>query len=219
MARLTLIVFLLVLFSCSKVEEKTKEEKIQTLHEIGYSNDSSNAKQIEPYLKDKDAEVVSFACYYIGYLRAREYIPTLVAFLSDGDDQIVNMAGAGLAEMVDSRDVWILKDLYPLLHHKFLLARLSAIEAIGKIGSETSLDKLIEIFDASSTGQKARIISALGEIGSSKALPLLNQYLLEINKMDFSVPNKGGGRGVDFHPEVLKAITEEAILAIEKGRA
>ena len=42
-------------------------------------------------------EVVGQACFYNGYLGARDYISRLEMFMSNADDSLVNMAASGLA--------------------------------------------------------------------------------------------------------------------------
>ena len=209
----------LLLFGCSDVENEGSRQKISHIEELGYSEDISNASKIAVYLNDDDPEVIMSASFFLGHLRARNYIDDLAELLRHENQDIVNMAGAGLSGMVDERDEYLLPDLYQVLKHDFLLARLSAIEAIGKIKSPTSVPMLMDLFDSSSSGQKARIITALGNIDDDRSLPLLESYLDAILKMDRSVPNKGGTRGVDLHPDALQVITEEAINAIKHSSA
>jgi len=203
----------------AELNPQSKYEKQRYIEQLGYSGDVANATIIAKYLEDSDDEIVMSASFYIGYVQGREFISELVKLLSNENPQIVNMAGSGLAQMVDIRDEWILPKLYGVLDHEFLPARLSAIEAIGSIGSPSSADILEAMFPKSSSGQKARIIGALGQIGDENSLPLLEAYLAEVMAMDHSVPNLGGARGVDLHPDTLQAITEEAIAEIKSNDA
>lgn len=215
-----LLTLLLSLFlGCSEMENEESRKKKDYIEELGYSEEVSNASKIAAYLNDKDPEVVMSACFYIGFLKARDYINDLVLLLDHENPNIVNMAGSGLSEMVDERDSHILPNLYKVLDHDFLLARISSIEAIGSIKSPGSLPVLIGFFKRAGSGEKARIISGLGNIGDKKSLPLLEQYLDEVKEMNHSVPNKGGTRGSDLHPDALQVITEEAIHVIKNGSA
>lgn len=214
-----LIVSVLVFPGCIDMENEKSQEKLDYIVELGYSEDISNAPTIAAYLNDDDPEVVASASFFLGYLKARSYIEDLAKLLEHENPDIVNMAGAGLREMVNETDEYLLPELYSVLSHDYLLARLSAIEAIGAIKSPSSLQHLVDLFESSSSGQKARIITALGNIGEEEVLPLLESYLNSVLTMDHSVPNKGGTRDVDLHPEALQVITEEAIEAIKNANS
>ena len=187
------------------------------LAQLGNSEDSSKADVLYRFLSDEDPEIVAKASYWIGYLNARDYIPTLIALLEHQDRQVVNMAGGGLAEMVDGRDARYLDRLYPVLEHEFLLARMSAIEVIGNIGNAESTHVLLEMFPDEEPAARWEIVNALGKIGDVRALPALKQFQQEVQLMDHSVPNRGGVRGSDPHPESFDFIVEESIAKIEGG--
>jgi HEAT repeat protein len=192
----------------------TKVEKIAHISSLGYSGNLDHAKEVAEYLEDDEPEVVGQACFYLGYLEAREYIPRLAQLLEHEDATLVNMAASGLGLMVDGRDDDLLKALYRLLDSSNLSVRMSAIEAIGKIQAEESAATLISRFYREEPAAKLQIIQALGLIRSQKALPLLEGYLKEVKAMDHSVPNKGGVRGSVPHPSAMQAVLEEAISSI-----
>mgnify|MGYP005667003211 CR=1 FL=1 len=177
------------------------------------------ANEVEKYLEDSDPEVVMSSCFYLGYLGAREYIPRLEALLSDNNDQIVNMCASGLSLMVNKNDTYLLPKLHALLEHDFDLVQISAIEAIGQIGSKDSVNFLLEGFESASSGKQGRIVQSLGKIGSADTLPFLEKYLQKIIDMDHSAPNKGGMRGSNLHPDTLQEITEKAIQKIKSKNA
>jgi HEAT repeat protein len=199
------------------IQHGSSAQKEVFLMELGYSENVSNADVISKFLDDEDAEIVARAAFWIGYLKARDYVPTLVDFLEHDDRQVVNMAGAGLTEMADSRDVRYLDRIHPVLDHEFLLARMSAIEVIGMIGSSESTRFLVERLSDEEPAAKWQIVKALGRIGDLRALPALEEFRQEVKRMDHSVPNKGGVRSSDPHPSSLEAVIEESIAAIESG--
>lgn len=199
------------------IQHGSLAQKEVFLMQLGYSEDPSNADTVYKFLGDKDPRIVATAAYWIGYLEAREYIPTLLNLLDHEDHQIVNMAGAGLAEMAQSQDAQYLNRIHPVLDHEHLLARMSAIELVGMIGSSESTTLLIERLTDEKPAAKWQIVKALGRIGDARALPALREYRLEVQQMDHSVPNKGGVRSSDPHPSSLEAVTEDAIAKIESS--
>lgn len=218
------LLVLLVAIGCTESDPKnpdwllrsgTSEQKKMYLSELAYSNEPTQADVIARFLDDQDPEIVASACFYLGYLNAREYIPTLVKFLAHTDSQVVNMAASGIGQMANASDAKYLNQLYPVLDHQFLLARMSAIEAIGSIGSAESVQILVDIFDSEAPAAKWQIISALGQIGDSRALPKLREFQSIVASMDHSVPNKGGVRGSVPHPDSFEYILEESIARIE----
>lgn len=74
---------------------------------------------------------------------------------------------------------------------------------------------LKKVFEDEKPACKLVIVEAFGRIGSKEALPLLDQYLSQINKMDFSVKHKGRRRSNNPHPNTLKNEVEQAIRVIE----
>jgi HEAT repeat protein len=121
--------------------------------------------------------------------------------------------------MLDQRDTHLVAPLHGLLDHTDLLVRLSAIEALGAIRSESSVSVLLTRFSESSQVEKAQMAHALGRIGHQSALPALRVYLDEVQAMDHSIPRKEGVRGSDPHPDALEIIVDEAINSIEANNA
>jgi HEAT repeat protein len=195
----------------------TEFEKQMYIAEIGNSEDQANAPKIAPFLNDPTPKIVGSTLFYLGYLHARSYIPTLETFLTSGDETIVNMAGSGLRNMVDARDTSLLPKLYPVLSHRFLLARMSAIECIGAIGSNDSTQILLAKLPSEEPAAQLQIIDALGKIKDSRALPALEAQLVAVKAMDHSVPNKGGVRGSVPHPDLMQFILKRAIESIRGG--
>jgi len=214
------ILFAIFLLGCGKsgVEELSSSEfeKKVLISQLGESGNIENAERLAVFLEDENPEIVGSACFWIGSLGARNHIRLLSSFLGHENEGIVNLCGSGLALMVNDRDLYLLPKLHETLNHEFLLARMSAIEAIGNIGSKSSTDPLIQKFKVSEfSSEKAQIAIAFGKIKDENSLIYLLEYLEEINLMDNNQPNKGGVRGRELHPSSLKYITEEAISSIK----
>ena len=222
MKHISIILVLLFLVSCGEegkdeVTLKTDDEKKAYITEIGYSGREEEASKLKVFLNDPNPEVIGTACFFLGYLKSREHIPELYDLLTHKDPTVVNMAASGLAQMLNEEDINLLARLHETLNSNYLLARMSAIEAIGNIGNEQSRNVLERIFVKEEPAAKLQIISAVGKIGSKESLPLLRNYLNIVNAMDFSVPNKGGTRGSVPHPSSLKATLEKSIAMIEEN--
>ena len=142
----------------------------------------------------------------------------MALLLDSADDNIVNLCLSGLSFVADQSDSILLERLHSLLLHDYKLVRMGAVEVIGKIGNEQSLNVLREKFHSSELAVKAQIIVALGRIGSAESLPFLLSYHKSVKEMDHSQPRIGGVRGSDPHPDVLDIIVADAINNIEKRR-
>lgn len=215
---LLLAIFLLVACSQSKedgIESMSSMEKRNYISELGYSGDEKAASDILPFLEDADPKVIGTAAFFLGYLNHRDSISKLHALLGSPDHEVVNMAGSGLAYMVNETDDYLLQSLYGVLQNPNLLARMSAIETIGKIKSKDSVGVILPIFKEEEPAAQLQIIQALGEIGSVEVLPFLYDYLEEVKAMDHNQPRKGGVRGTPPHPEVIQIVVEKAIEAIK----
>lgn len=192
------------------------EEKVRIISENGYSEDISKAENIAIFLEDEDKDIIGQACFYLGYLGARNYIEEVNRYLQTDDNDLLNMCVSGLALMVDDRDDYLLDRFYQLLKHEFLLVRMGAIEAIGNIKNKRSSKALMDHFDNDVLAAKYEIVKALGKIGNDEALPLLRSYLQSIKEMDHSVPRKGGTRGSNPHPDVIELAVKESIALLEE---
>ncbi|MBU6956114.1 HEAT repeat domain-containing protein [Hahella sp. HN01] len=202
----------------SKLMTMSKRDKLSLISEIGEAGDANRANEIAAFLNDHDLEVLSSACFNLGYLGAREYISSLASFLShDDDDGVANMCLSGLALIVDEREEYLLGDIYNRLDStNSLLVKLSSIEAIGAIGSVKSVEKISRIFETDERNAvRIEIVIALGKIKSTSALSLLESYLKEVKMMDKNIPNRGGVRGGDPHPTVIIIALENSIDAIK----
>ncbi|WP_083769741.1 HEAT repeat domain-containing protein [Hahella chejuensis] len=201
----------------SKLMTMSKRDKLSLISEIGEADDVNRANEIAVFLNDHDLEVLSSACFNLGYLGAREYISSLASFLHHEDDGVANMCLSGLALIVDEREEYLLGDIYNRLDStNSLLVKLSSIEAIGAIGSVKSVEKLSRTFETDERNAvRTEIVIALGKIKSASALPLLESYLKEVKMMNKSAPNMGGVRGTESHSTVIIVALENSIDAIK----
>jgi len=175
--------------------------------------------QVALFLHDDDPWVVANACNYLGQARARDYLPELVALSASPESDVANLAGMAIAQMIGPGDTALLPALYRNLERKELLVRMSAIEAIGKLGDPASVDVLLQRLPAEEPAGRASIYVALGNIGEPRALPALRQALVEIEAMDHGIPNRGHSRGEPWHPDLLEAMVREAIRSMDgKGK-
>ena len=143
------------------------------LEEIAASTLGDKEGRIAAYLSHADPDIVGGACSQLGQLKARDYVPQLLALLEHRDGRVVNMAGAGLRDMLDARDVKLAPKFDALLHQKFLLARISAVEVLGNIRSTESVPKLLERLKVEDPAVRYYIVDSLGKIGTKQALPAL----------------------------------------------
>lgn len=192
----------------------TQSEKLIHLIKLAGTRDATRAPEVASYLQDKDPEVVGSAIFKLGELGARHYIPDIARFLSEARPEILTLACAGLKLMVDGRDAALLEALRPLMHHPDVRVRGNAVEAIGKIGSESSVDELMGVFPGSNPFIKVAIVGALADIRSKTALPLLEGYRKELEAMDLAAPRRPG----TIPPAVMIDNVDRAIKAITAKR-
>lgn len=193
-------------------------EKEYAIRDVAYTYDQRAVDIIKSYLDDKSEDVISTAAFYLGELKARDSIPKLKILLQHALPAVRNSATSSLAKLVNSNDVDLLPQLYILLHDEDVLVRMSAIDAIGRIASHSSVDRLHEIFKGEKLAVKYEIVVSLNRIDDVRSLDLLEEFLSEINKMDHDIPYRGGARGSDPHPSVLRSITEKTITKIRLHR-
>ena len=193
----------------------SKELKLQLLQEITNTYDSSLISKTLPYLKDSDEKVVSKAIVTLGDIGDKSALPALINFLKSKKQRYRDFALLSIAKIVDSTDESLLDYIYPMLNDKSILVRLSAYQVIEKIGSQKSLITLREQFSKEKPAVKLAIIKIFGKIGGDNEFKLLQSYLNEVNKMDFSGEIKGISRGDSpdakiIQYQIIKAVTQIA---------
>jgi len=101
-----------------------------------------------------------------------------------------------------------------VLENDFKLARISAVECLGRIANKDSTERLLARLSLEDFGTQAYIVRALGDIRDPRALPVLAARLIEVKAMDQSVPERGGSRGDPPTPALMQATLEAAIADI-----
>ena len=201
----------------AKIYKDTKDNllKITLLQSIGNTYDTSLLETVKIYLDDKDKKVQEQAIYTLGKVGDKSTLPLLISYTKSKDNTKRNFSLLSISEIVDNNDKEILQSLYSLLDDEDILVRLSLYAVINKIEDIESLSKISRYFNQEKPSGKLAIINIFSKFGTKNELSLLKQYLKEVNKMDMSQDFKGGFRGSDPHPKILKKHTEDAIKAIE----
>jgi HEAT repeat protein len=182
---------------------------------IADSGKPDRAKKLASYLDNEEPAAVATACFELGQLKAREYLPNLVALLKHNDDRVVNMAAASLRDMLEPSDAKLTNDFEALLSHRFLLVRIGAVEALGQLRSQRSAELLSQKLKTEDPAVRYYIIDSLRKIRDKRALPALEGYLREVQRMDHSSGSKARARGMPPHPTLLQEALERAIVEIE----
>ena len=190
--------------------------KKELLRELAETHDGAMLPYIERYLHDKEKSVRQQAAHSLGVLGDRSAIPLLAAQLDEDPMHCRGCALSGLRYLVNKNDTALLKKIYPLLSEKKMWIRRNAYRVIGRIASPSSLPVLKAHFDKEKPACKLAIVEAFGRIGDKEVLPLLEAYLQEIEKVDFSVSYEGRNRANNPHPFMLKMETKRAIEALSK---
>jgi HEAT repeat protein len=98
-------------------------------------------------------------------------IPTLIVLLGNPNSDIREFATQALGELQAETAV---EPLIQVLADPEYRTRRGAAYALGQIGSEQAVDSLIQLLDKPSNGgMRYAVYSALGQIGSARALPAL----------------------------------------------
>lgn len=198
------------------IQNGSQMEKLSLIRRLASEGGERNADIIAKLMEDSDAEIIGNAAFYMGRTNSRKHIQSILNAAKTNDNKVKNMALGGLAKIVNESDSDILPFLYQALNSSDILVRLSAIEAIGNIQNTESTSILQETFKNETPSVKHQIAIALGKIGDKRSLPFLQEYLKEVNNMDFSQRNAGGSRTSPPHPSILKHSIESAIENINK---
>jgi len=197
---------------------KTKKDtllKITLLQTIGHTYDISLINETKRYLNDTNAKVREQAIYTLGKVGDDSILPLLLSYTKSKNNTERNFALLSISEIVDNENRDILASLYALLDDEDILVRLSLYEVIEKIEDPKSLYYLKKYFDQETDRGKLSIIDIFAKFGTKNELTLLKEYLQKVNKMDMSQKDKGGFRGDNPHPKILKKHIEDAIESIK----
>jgi len=190
--------------------------KKEILWALDDTYDSSVIPSIKLYLSDKSKKVRQQAVHSLGVLGDRSVMPLLLRQLDDAPLHCKGCALSGLSYLVNSSDTALLQKVHLAVDDNKRWIRRKAYRVIGRIANVSSLPLLQERFKEEDPACKLAIVESFGRIGNKEVLPLLNTYLKEINKMDFSVSYEDRSRSKNPHPETLKYEVEKAIGILSK---
>jgi HEAT repeat protein len=150
-----------------------------------------SAAALIPLLKDKDEFVRREAAYALGVTRSRTAVPLLIERLTiDKKDEVRSAAAVALGEISDPSAVVALSSVfYPgttiaknkkQRQEKNLFVVRSAIQAVGKMKSQTVVPTLIVMLqdEKSEDDVRREAALALGQIGDRAAIPALESVLM-----------------------------------------
>lgn len=170
----------------SKIESGNpykKQEAIETLVSIG---DEKSIKTIEQLTEDKTPSVVNRALLALGELKSEESIP-----LIDKVFEANRIRQDGYGESI----------------------RINAVDALGNIGSEKSIDMLGAELSKKNASFGSHVIGAMEKIGSNKALPYLEEYK---TFLDEQLSNLPGAEEIGEYRYVWEQFAKQVNEAIDK---
>lgn len=151
-----------------------RSSAMDLLKELGRSEYSLEI--LEPLIeglqsKDKDMRILS--ANTLGRIRAKEVLPMLIEALHDDNTNVVYNVVECLGDIRDPRSVPALMNLLTTYPDEWV--RVATLEALGKIGDQRVVDLLLSLVDKQLVVDP--LISALGVLGDSRAIPILSVYL------------------------------------------
>lgn len=135
-----------------------KQEAIETLVSIG---DEASVKAIGQLTEDKTPSVVNRALVALGELKSVESIPLIEEVFEANQ-----IRQDGYGESI----------------------RINAVDALGAIGSEKSVDMLGEELSKRNVSFGSHVVGAMEKIGSKKALPYLDSYKTFLDEQLANMP-------------------------------
>ncbi len=161
-----------------------KQEAIEALVAIG---DEASIKAIQKLTEDKTPSVINRALVALGELKSVESIPTI-----DEVFEANRIRQDGYGESI----------------------RINAIDALGNIRSEKSVDMLgTELSKKNNASLGAHMVTALEKIGSTKALPYLEEYN---TFLDEQLANLPGAEEIGEYRYVWEQFSKQVKEAIDK---
>jgi len=191
--------------------------KRSLIMKIGETYDKRLINVLLPYLKDWNERVVSITFYALGNIGTKETLPILFDYInSNHDKKYREMALHSISKIVDRSDTQVVEKIYPLLTHEELSIRLYAYRVIDKVSTPSSIPYLKKVFPSEKRAAKFLIINIFSKIGGGDTLPLLQEYLNEVNQMDSTQEDEGTFRGHNYPPHLMERVLLKAIKAIQK---
>lgn len=160
-----------------------KQEAIETLVAIG---DEASIKTIEKLTEDKTPSVVNQALVALGELKNEESIPLINEVFEAN-----RIRQDGYGESI----------------------RINAVNALGSIGSEKSVDMLGTELEKRNVSFGTNVVAAIEKIGSPKALPYLEKYK---TFLDEQLANMPGAEEIGEYRYVWEQAGKQVNEAIEK---
>lgn len=160
-----------------------KQEAIEELVKIG---DEASVRQIEEFANDRTPAVVNSALNALGELKSEASIP-----LIDEVFKANEVRQDGYGESI----------------------RINAIDALGAIGSEKSVDMLGAQLPKRNLILGSYVVTAMGKIGSEKSLPYLEEYQRFLNEQLANMP---GAEEIGEYRYVWEQADKQVKEAIDK---
>ncbi len=137
-----------------------------------------------------------------GNIASPESIQILEGFVSDPDPRIAEEMILALEKIRSEKTVAMLTSY---LYHNDSKIRLRAAVALGTIGDETCLGKLIDAF-RQETEVRSQMIPVIARLGQEKALPFFRQILFE--QKESILKSFLGKSSDDFKLQILSALAK-----------
>lgn len=156
------------------VDAGLRSSAMDLLKELGRSEYSLEI--LEPLIEglqnsDKDMRILS--ANTLGRIRAREVVPMLLEALNDANTNVVYNVVECIGDIGDPRAVPALMRL--LTDHTDEWVHVATLEALGKIGDQRVVNLLLSLVSEELVVDP--LITSLGVLGDSRAIPILVTYL------------------------------------------
>ncbi len=151
-------------------ETSLRNIAMDVLREIGCDDINS----IQPFLRDQDPDMRIFVADILGHTKSRKAVPLLCeALLKDPEVNVRYQAAMSLGNLAfpEAADA-----LHQAMHDEEWV-QFSVVEALTRIGADSTINALVQSLSSSSPLVASVIIDALGEMKNIKAVPLLLKFL------------------------------------------
>jgi len=184
-------------------------EIITLLNKIAGEEDPVYAEDVAlVYSESNNADIMKAAVDYFIKIDYADAVSVAAARINNWEDENFNTLSVSLRYFSsfpddDSEDI-----IFPLVDHEIKTLASAAITAIGKCGTEKSVDPLLDLLDDDDFYDelKPTIIKALGDIGSEQSLDILIDILEDIDEEKSWRWNACEALGKIGHPDALPSI-------------
>ncbi len=221
--------FLLIMLSSAAAEEKDKTEELQTIKEerletLKYGIDSEIITLLgkmtdeedktladtvaEIYGETSNPDIMKAAVDYFVKMEYSGATDTAAVIIQNWEDESFDSLSSALRYISAYPDDTTEELILPLTDNDNMTLASSALTALGKCGSEKSVDHLLDLIDDDDYPDelKPTIIKALGDIGSTASLDLLIDILDDVDEEKSWRWNACEALGKIADPEALPAI-------------